>query len=566
VDHLWSSDGQQLVVALRQEQNLVLQIVPALFAGPPRQVLPLPWSHHDVSVRFLRIVGRNVYAEVTDPIRNVASLQRVDLDRGSVTNLSNSWTTAGRIRSLDISPDGTRVTYTAFAAGHEDLWVASVDGSSAKQLTRDASFARSPLWSGTGTSIIYQSNRGGQIDLWEISPDSGLTQQLTSGRDAENPESVSTDGSLITFTQLSEEAHLWRWETATRSAMQLTQDALNDFSPVPARGGSSIVFQRTQPSPIGTAVNGTVLLGSLDASGLQPAPRIVADGFAASISPDQSAVAYLQRGPDPGATLKITKIRTNETVTVSSACSRPVYSTFPNVNFEWASQTLAWNPETSELYFVDGLNRRTLRRYQSAATLPAPALVTLTSEGVIRDVRASSDGRTLAYVVWSGSSRLSTVHVIDITTGKSRELARLDGDAYARGWLASGSDLVIVRAGTYSDDFTSDIDVLTLSADGKIRQAGRISRAFIASTRFDPGRALVYATQSNAGVHNLVSFSLTNHALYRITENTLPGVSFSGIQPLANGSIIGVRSDHKQDIWIMEAEPKRPDGSRTAGR
>ena len=104
----------------------------------------------------------------------------------------------------------------------------------------------------------------------------------------------------------------------------------------------------------------TVFAGSLGDSRFLSPPRPLDDGYAPRLSPDGAWVAYLQRGQQPGATLFVKHLQTNETMPLSSAGPRPVYSTFP---LDWAEQNIVWNRAGTELYFVDGADRSTLRRY-----------------------------------------------------------------------------------------------------------------------------------------------------------------------------------------------------------
>ena len=259
LDQMWTADGKRLIVALRQGSKVVLRVLPAFFGGTLIRTLTLSTAPTDV--QLLREVGATVFIETSSGGEGLA---RADFDSGSVTDISGAWPAKGRFLSFAVSPDGRRVAYTLFANGREDLWTANIDGSSTRRLTDDASFDRYPLWSADGASIFFQSNRGGQIDLWEIASDSGAARQLTSGRDAETPESVSSDGSLMTFGQTSDESHLWMWDPSTRTTKRLTDDALSDFSPVATSSGSRVVFERAPPMPIvGTRKDSNLFVGSL---------------------------------------------------------------------------------------------------------------------------------------------------------------------------------------------------------------------------------------------------------------------------------------------------------------
>jgi Tol biopolymer transport system component/predicted Ser/Thr protein kinase len=568
LDQTWSADGSELIVALRQGTSVVLQVVPAFFGGAPTRTIPLTWRADELRLRrvlndagSLKTAGV-VFVEVTE-IGNRA-LHRVDLDRGTTASVSGQWKSPGRFLAFAVSPDARQVAYASSADGQEDLWLTDMDGGSARRLTNDTAFERFPLW--LGASIVYQSNRGGQIDLWQIAVDSGASRQLTSSRDAEMPESSSVDGSLVTFALASDDSHLWTLGTGGGAAAQLTHDALSDFSPSYAPSRARVVFERSSPTPLGGARTDSILFSaSLDGAGALSPPRTVADGFNAVLSPDGSLLAYLRRGPEPGATLSVMRLETNEIVTVSTTVRRPAYSQVP---VEWAEQNFAWNASSGELYFIDGPNRGAIRRYQPGSHEPAATLATARSGEAIRDLYPSPDGRSLTYVVADAAvgrrTRPSTLHIMDIASGRDQQVASIDGPnrVHLRGWLPGDGGLVALQPRRFYEDLTADVEVFVVSSAGVRRSAGVIPNAWIATTRLDSRARVLYVTRSEAGIHNLSRFALDGAVLTRVTDNTQPGVTFSGIVPLSGGALLGVRSEHKSDIWMMEREPGGAAGVR----
>jgi len=549
IDQLWSPDGSQLAYLLRQGPNVTLQVVPAFFGGTPIKsvtIVPAP-----VTGRLLRWIDRAVYAELTDS--RGRSLQRVDLDSGVPTNVTSKWTIAGTLSGFDVSPDGRRAVFTQSAGGQEELWVANLDGTSAERLTTNTFFERHPLWSGLGTSIFYQSNRGGQIDLWQLSLESRRSWPLTSSQATERPESVSADGSLVTFVQVSEDADLWLWNPSTGRHNRLTDDALNDFAPTAATAGSTVVFQRMRPTPTGLATDYTLFTATLGNSRFQAPPRQVDDGYVPRLSPDGSWLAYLQRGPNAGATLFVKHLQTNQTIALSYACPRPVYSTFP---LDWIEQNIAWSRSSDALFFVDGPDRNTVRRWKTGAKEADPPLTTVEPGAVVRDLNPSPDGRLVAYATFG--AKVSALHLLDLASGADRSVLDVQGSAYVRGWQSSPAGLVLVRPTNTYEDLSADVDVLVVSPNGVSRPVGRIERAFMATIRLDPDRGLLYVTRSDAGVHNLYTFSLATQIARRVTDNGLLGVTFSGIEPLVGGGLVGVRTERKSDIWLLNAAAALP--------
>jgi serine/threonine protein kinase/Tol biopolymer transport system component len=546
LDHAWSLDGSQLLVALRQEQSLVLQIVAAFFGRPVVRAIPLELRANQLQVR--QVTSRAVFVEAYDGIER--TLHRLDLDTGKAVALSATWTITGSPFAFAVNADGRQVAIAASLDGQQDLWVTDVEGRAMRRLTNDAAFERFPLWA--GASIVYQSNRGGQIDLWEIDSVSGEARQMTSSRDIELPASASADGRLVTFTQTSDESHLWKWDRGSAPA-QLTHDALTDSSPVVSADQSLVVFERSNPTPLGIATDSTILAATLTGATIS-APRTIGDGFNAMLSPDGTLLAY-QSGPQPRTTLSVLRLSTNERFTVSNASPRPAYLPFPA---DWAEQNFAWSATGEELYFIDGADRATIRRYR-VGTSEAPAVMaTVPSTERLRDLQPSSDGRSLAYLSAAppGGGGTSTVLAIDVATGSRRPIAGIEGPGrvHLRGWLPGGSELVLMRARRYHDDLTADVDVIGVSAAGRQRVLGMVTHAWVATVRIDQSSGTLYVTRVENGVPNVYSFAPANAALVRVTDNTRAGIAFSGVVPLPRGAFLAIRSEHKSDVWMMERE------------
>jgi serine/threonine protein kinase/Tol biopolymer transport system component len=542
LSQLWSPGGDQLAYVLRQGESVSLQVVPAFFGGAPLQSISI--SPAPDEVRLVRWIERTIYLQSQRRQRR-KSLLRVNLDGSSATLVDGPWASVGVPSDFDVSPDGARLVVALSEGGQSDLWTSKLDGSSMKRLTNDASFERYPLWSGSGTTIIYQSNRGGQIDLWELSTDSGRSRLLTSSRAEEQPESTSADGTLISFRQLSEEEHLWMWNPSG-GARPLTNDTLNDAAPSAMQNGSKIAFQRSHPSAAwgNPVLDASVFVAAIEGSKFALEPQSISDGFAAELSPDGTRLAYLLRSPNPfRATLLVRDLTTGAAIELSTACAPPAFSPYP---FELVERDLAWNGASTELYFVE--RPEALHRYQVGASSAGGALATAGAGEVIHDLQTSADGRYLAYLV---SSTVSILHVMDVLTGKDRTITRFPTRVGVRGWLADGS-VVLVRASALREDAATDMEVLASTPAGILREIGFVDRAFMSTARLDPAGSILYVTRSEDNVHNLYALSLTTHGLRRVTDNTLPGVTFSGVRPLDRGRVVGIRQERKSDIWLMD--------------
>jgi hypothetical protein len=125
---------------------------------------------------------------------------------------------------------------------------------------------------------------------------------------------------------------------------------------------------------------------------------------------------------------------------------------------------------------------------------------------------------------------------------------------------------VLARAVRFQTDFTADVEVLVASASGGVRTVGILPGAFVATTRLDPARLVLYVTRADEGAHNVHEMSLVTGRSRRVTDNVLPGVTFSGLEPLPGGALIGVRHERKSDIWLLDGTPPRSDTAVPTGR
>jgi len=556
VSHLWSPDGRELACLLAQGSERVLHVVPAFFGGETRQRIVI--DPKPSYIRLLRWIGRTIFYETGQP---GSALHRVDLDSGVAVNLSAAWKVDGALRGFDVHPDGTRVVYSLLVNGEESLWTAGIDGRSPVQLTDDAYFARAPLWRGGGQTILYRSNRGGQTDLWEIDPATRQSWPLTASQTQESPESSSIDGTRVTFQQEDEDAKLWLLDPAGGRSRPLTRGTLNDMSPVSSADGRMLAFQRSQPTPSqgSLIVDSALFVVAVNATGFAEEPRKVADGFAPSLSPDGSALAFLQHGPGTAeTTLGVKRLRTGETVTVSANCPIPIASMFP---VDWVSRTFAWSADGADLFFVDQGDGLSLRRYRLDARAPASTLLTVPG-GVLRDPYPSPDGRTLAFVTWTDQTYV--LHALDLASGQDRELARFAGSStslYLRGWLDGNGGLALVQSEAIYDEIgSSDVAIIVITPAGEVRRVASVARGFIGTTRLAPAQQAMFITQSKDGVHNLQAVSIRTGAFRPVTDNTLQSVTVSGLTlgPRDTHFLIGVRDERTKDVWMSEIRPAGP--------
>jgi hypothetical protein len=207
-----------------------------------------------------------------------------------------------------------------------------------------------------------------------------------------------------------------------------------------------------------------------------------------------------------------------------------------------------------------------LRRYHAGDATPQPPLVTVPEKTNMRDLYLATETGHLAYLTINLEDGI-VVHDLDPSTGSAAVLARFPkventvGIA-GKGW--AGRQFVLIRHQQSNPDGTADLEILLTTDGGGTRVAGHITHAFAATVRLHAERRVLYVTRAEQGTSNVFVFALDTGALAQVTQNTLPGVIFSGFQPFGQGAL-GVRQERRDDIWLMQ-QGAPPRSGNSAGR
>lgn len=155
------------------------------------------------------------------------------------------------VQAGQFSPDGKRVVY---AVSHVDtekeeehcaLWLGSLDGGEARQLTSGQAVDASPRWSPDGKSIAFMSTRSGSAQLYVIPVDGGEARAVTSLKQGIGGGIAwSPDSQHLTFTAVPNAEprpadkpyrvtrHVYRFD-----GMEYVDDTAQALYLVPAAGG-----------------------------------------------------------------------------------------------------------------------------------------------------------------------------------------------------------------------------------------------------------------------------------------------------------------------------------------
>lgn len=233
------------------------------------------------------------------------------------------------------SPDGTRIAFTSYRSGGEEIWVMDTDGGNPNQLTRNENGDWSPAWSPDGKSIAFTSDRTGLNQLWIMNSD-GSDQRALTRSDPESSiwnrdPSWSPDGTKLIFTSnRSGKDENWIMDVNTMKSWRHSQGMAEHWHPSFSADGKSVLFSsnmtgdwglwlsdaqgghlvRLVPdkkfdnnpaaswSPDGKRIafrtgDANLWLMNADGTGLMPLTRDgKVDGWRSSWSPDSRKIAY----------------------------------------------------------------------------------------------------------------------------------------------------------------------------------------------------------------------------------------------------------------------------------
>jgi Tol biopolymer transport system component/DNA-binding winged helix-turn-helix (wHTH) protein len=125
------------------------------------------------------------------------------------------------------APDGSRFAFQSWRSGAQELWIASRDGLTLRQLTWSGrGLTGSPSFSPDGQQVAYDARPEGHSHIFVVSANSGPSRELTTGNSNDILPRWSADGKFIYFA--SNRSGTWQsWKVALQGG-QPKQVTFND--------------------------------------------------------------------------------------------------------------------------------------------------------------------------------------------------------------------------------------------------------------------------------------------------------------------------------------------------
>jgi serine/threonine protein kinase/Tol biopolymer transport system component len=545
VGHTWSPNSSEIACTVVDSAGAFLHIIPA-DQGPPRLSVRIGepgelWSPAAWSGSTVFLLARR-------------RLSAFDLQTKKLKDLTAQWPVTPE--SVDVRFDGLRVVYQGVS--QSDIWISNVDGTRAVQLTNDSFNNRFPIWTGLN-AIVFESDRGGQSNLWQMDVNDRNMRQVTFSADSKMAEAASPDGSIITFSQTSGSADLWEADPRTREERQLTLDGRSYYWPS-AAASNLIAVQMIKPehhSARMLELDTNVLFGTYDRSATFRPGGPVIEGFAPRLSADGKFVALLRWMADQKVTNPLMLVEALDTGLLSRVSDRFFMAGFRNdPPFDQNGSAMTWARDQPILYF--GARSETgaaeIRSFRAGSGSASDLVTALGTKDVVLNIFESPDGHRLAYDRFTGAQ--TEIHVVDLDSRtdhvKYSERATWRYALTLKGWRADGSGLIAVRS-TRNQDSTCRAEFLQINSNGGgLTGSFRITdRGYSLGARLSTTNGELYLVTVEDARHNISAFSIAEHRLRAVTSNTVPGVTYAGIEVAPDGRLLYTRQQTKQDIWYI---------------
>jgi len=435
------------------------------------------------------------------------------------------------------SPDGSEIAFTSDAGGGDNIWIMNVDGSDARQLTKeDFRLLNNPVWSpdgeyvaakkhltttrsaGTGEIWLYHRNGGAGVAVVERPNEA---HQKALGEAAFSPDGRyiyfsldQTPGASFVYAQDSngEVMAIRRYDLQTGVNEGYISGAGGSVRPTPSPDGKYLAFVRR--------IRGESALFLKDLSSGAEYP--IYEGLDRDLQevwgthgaypgmdwmPDSGSVVFWSGGGIKRVDVQSKQVseiefRVNDTRTVYEP-PRPKVEVAPATFATTMVRNVEVSPDGSKVVF------------ESAGQLFIKSLPDGTPKRLTRDADDhfeydpswSRDGRHIVFITWD-DDELASVRRVRSSGGRSSQLTNQPGHYHAPRFSPDGDSVVYwANSGGYltSPDWSMQTGVLLVSASGG---DSRLITDDGSNPHFGASNDRLYVTRRGEGGRALVSVDL----------------------------------------------------------
>ncbi|MGC1120585.1 MAG: hypothetical protein WBA22_05780 [Candidatus Methanofastidiosia archaeon] len=138
----------------------------------------------------------------------------LNLEEGTLRNLTNHEKTSGNDYAPSWSPDGRKIAFVSDRDGNDEIYVMNFNGSNQKRLTNNPTGDWNPVWSPDGTKIAFHSNRDANEEIYVMDADGSNQINLTNHSSEDRNPTWSPCGTRIVFQSDRD----WSWDICMMNA------------------------------------------------------------------------------------------------------------------------------------------------------------------------------------------------------------------------------------------------------------------------------------------------------------------------------------------------------------
>ena len=534
---VWSPDREQIAFfSMRGESRGIWRV--SFTGGSEAQIV------EGATARLIRWSddGKIYYQQGSD-------LFAVNTSSGEREQLTDLAAGGVRPRTITISPDRSAF---AFSIKENATWKIKTKRLDAKDFTDVASSTDqidNIVFHPNGRSIYYTSSAAGSVQVFRVGPGQEAPVQVSSGSNDFYLQDVSSDGSKLLYSSVTETSDLWLVNTQDGRESVIANDVEEEYWPDLSPNGKLATYQSApQPDrPFGSSV---FVRSIAEAS---PPVLVSPDGFSPTWSNDGQWVAYFRR---TATGMSIWKVRANgaESITLADGAVGAVsYRATPYLKI--GANHISWAPDNSEVAYsaqTDGISNiwivsadGTQRRQLSANTDP-------------RDFYCctawSSDGRNLAYLSEMNSAPKAYRLWFAASTGEGTRVVFTSNERFLFLGLNSAGEGIIAQNADQSDlSATPAATQLYLipSTGGTPRKFATLTNAYFHNIHLSGnGQTIAFVSRAN-DTNELWTMPATGGAPRRIVLEKDPKVMFSSLAVSADGRSIAFGKQTRTNLLSM---------------